>query len=96
MRIAIYKRTGACAYEVIVDCGKVDNPDFRETDNDYIRLTEYIEVEFIPLPREDTVPQELAALNKKKKEAHAQYMQATAYIDEQISKLQAITHEVAK
>lgn len=89
MKIAIYKRTGDIEYEVV---GEV--LDWREESVDMVRLSQPVEVEFEMLPPEEVVPQEIEALQKLKAYEHAQYLRKAATIDDQISKLQAITHQV--
>ena len=61
----------------------------------YFRLTEYVDVEFVPLPAEVTVPIEIAALEKIKEKAAKKHAGIIATIDDRISKLLAITHQPA-
>ena len=63
--------------------------------NSYVRITEYVDVAFRPLPAEVTVPAEVEALEKAKEAARQKYAEAAAKIDERISKLLAITHQPA-
>ena len=56
----------------------------------YIRTTEYVEVEFVPLPKEDVVPKQVKALENAKAEARAKFQVAINAIDEKIAKLLAI------
>ncbi len=95
MRIAMYKNLKN-NFTLINDAGSPDDPSWINDHNSYIRLTTYQEVEFIDLPPEETVPQEINALNEAKTNAHNQYLVIAASIDDKISKLQAITHEVAE
>ena len=58
--------------------------------NGYVRLTEFVEIELVNLPAKETVPVEVAALEKAKEKAHEQYLGLAATIDDRISKLLAI------
>ena len=87
MRVAKYKSLKN-DYTTIDSDGWMDNPD-----NGYLRTTEFVEVEFIDLPPEQTVPQEVAALEAVKKAAAVKYHSVVMALDEKISKLLAITHE---
>ena len=63
-----------------------------ENDEDYIRVTDIIEVDFIDLPPEVTIPPQLAAIDKGIAVVRAEMGAKIAGLEEQRSKLQAITH----
>ena len=87
MRLAKYKNLKH-EYTTIDKKGWMDG-----VDSGYVRLTEFVEVEFIDLPPEQTVPKEVAALEAVKTAAAVQYHSVVMALDEKISKLLAITHE---
>jgi len=95
MRIALYKSVENSIVSVD-NAGTEDKPRWIETGGSYIRVSEYVEVEFTDLPPEETVSQEVAALNQAGEDLRAKYLNAKAQIDVKISKLMAITHEVAE
>jgi len=64
-----------------------------DDDNDWIRLTEVVEVDFIDLPKEVIVPAQVAYIDIKIKEARAGFGRALAKLEEEKSKLLALTHE---
>jgi len=78
------------------EVGPPDNPRWIEKHNNYIRLTEPVEVEFTNRPPEETVSQEVAALKQASEDLRAKYLDAKARIDDKISKLMAITHKVTE
>ncbi len=87
MKLAKYKHLQH-EYTTIDKSGWMDG-----ADSGYVRLTEFVEVEFTDLPAEVTVPQEVAALEKAKEAAAVKYQGIVSTIDDKISKLLAITHE---
>lgn len=86
MKVAIYKRTsGNWSYETIVSDDKTQ---FEEG----IRLTEWTDVEFIPLPPAETIAAELAAIDSAEKEFDAKVADQKAKYKDQRAKLLAIPH----
>ena len=87
MKIAQYKSLEHGHITSNIGCGS----DWMEREGSgYIRLTEFADVDFVPLPKEDVVPKQVAALENAKTEARAKFQAAINQIDEQISKLLAI------
>jgi hypothetical protein len=62
----------------------------------YIRMTEFVEVEFPELPPEETVQLQIDALEREREKEITRHLLAVADIDERKSKLLAITHEPAQ
>ncbi len=67
MKIAIYKMGN---YEHVSEMA-----DWKETDGQYVRLTEPVEVEFMRLPQEVTIPLELAALDRAEEHLIAKHLE---------------------
>ena len=60
MKVALYKAHG---YEMVKECdGYADDPI-----NGYLRISEPVEIEFVRLPPEATIPAELAQLDHMEK-----------------------------
>ena len=85
VKIAIFKRAES-GWESYAD-------ERYEKSKNYIRITEYVEVDFIPLRAEQTIPKEVAYLREKQDQESVRHVTAMAKLDERISKLLAITHE---
>ena len=60
---------------------------------EYVRVSEFADVTFQPLPAEVTVPAEIEALEKTKEAASLAFLKIAKGIDDRISKLLAITHQ---
>jgi hypothetical protein len=67
--------------------------EWRENDKDYIRLSEPVEVEFVPLPPEITVPLQIAVLDAAEQELRAKFAEKLAELSERRATLLALTHE---
>ena len=67
--------------------------DWVEEDEDYTRLTEPLEVTFTYLPDEVVVPGKIESLQAKADRVRANMMEQIASIEEEISKLRAITFQ---
>lgn len=65
--------------------------DFMDNDDDYIRLSEIVDVEFVDLPKEEVVPKQVKQIDEKISEARAKFQTAINLLEEQKSKLLAIT-----
>lgn len=88
MKIALYKAYGnetATIYE---------STDWREESEAYIRMSEIIEVELLPLPAEATIPKELAVLASTERKLTNNYMEAKAHIEVRRANLLSLTHQV--
>lgn len=88
MRIAIYKLFSS---EHIAEV-----TEWRETDKDYVRLSEPVDVEFTRLPPEVTVPAELAQLDAAETELRNKFNQRLAELLDRRAKLLALTHETPR
>ena len=62
-------------------------------DGEYVRQTEYVDVDFPDRDKAEIVPEQVAMLEVVKEKLHAAYVQKSAEIDEKIAKLMAITHQ---
>lgn len=67
--------------------------DWMDDDEDYIRTSEIVEIEFTPLPDEDVVPKKLAVINNQINQVRVEMGQKIAKLKEERSKLLAITHD---
>jgi hypothetical protein len=63
---------------------------------DTVRVSEWIEIDFPPLPDNEVVPQQLAALDRKQQELVREHLAALQKIADQRAKLLCLTHEVAE
>lgn len=61
----------------------------------YVRLSEFVDVEFPRLKDEETVRKQLAALDSVRAEVARKFAAALKEIDARKASLQALTHEVA-
>ena len=62
-------------------------------DGEYVRQTEYVDVDFPDRDKAEIVPEQVARLEDMKETLQTVYLQKQAEIDEKISKLLAITHQ---
>jgi hypothetical protein len=85
MKIAKFKRV-KYGYEHIADDG------FDDCDG-YIRVTEFVDVEFTDLPAEEVVPKQIHAIRLQMRAAQEEHAVKMAAFDEQIGKLSAITYQ---
>ena len=83
MKIALYKTIGG---SILVN----DACDWIENDNDYIRFTEVIDIDFVDLPKEEVVPKQVQQIENRITEARVKFHQAIEVLEEQKSKLLAI------
>lgn len=88
-KLAIYKRTGEVSFTMVCDAS------FDEM-QDYVRLTEHIEVEFPALQDDAIIQKHLDALDRTEAAITAKYFQALADIKQQKEELRAITYQPAK
>lgn len=68
MKIALYKRHD---YTIVQEVR-----DWLETDTDYVRLTEVVDVEFPALPAEVLIPKQLAQLDAAEAELISKHLEA--------------------
>jgi hypothetical protein len=87
MKIAKYKRMGESSFETYGEEGS-----FMEHHEGYVRLTEYADVEFVPLRSEDVVQKQLDALAGAEKELRNQFQQALNSIEQERSNLLALAY----
>lgn len=67
--------------------------DYMEKDPDWIQISEVVEVEFVDLPREITVPLEIDAIDRKIKEAREKFADAIGGLELRRAKLLAISSD---
>ena len=88
MKIALYKH---------LEYGGSDPhvaDDWAESSEEYLRLTNIVDVDFVEVSKDETVPKEIDYLRNEIKKADALHGIAIEKIETKISKLLAITHEV--
>lgn len=91
MKIAKFQRIGHTDWFHIME-PRYDSADPLE--DAFVRVSEYIEVEFPLRPAEQVIPAQLAALDAKEKELRGEFLTKLNEIAEQRAKLKALTHEV--
>ena len=64
-----------------------------EPDPDYVRISEYVDVEFPPLENSEIVNNEIASLKESKKQIQAETEAKIGVIDRRIGDLLSLTHE---
>lgn len=62
-------------------------PETYEKYGSAIRISEYVEIEFVPRPPEDTVPQELAAIDKAIADTREEMQKKILRLEEQRANL---------
>ena len=87
MKVAKFKRLGEGAFETIID---EESP--LATLDCYVRLTEWVDVEFRPLRDEAIVEKQLNALEKAEAELRTKFELALGEIERQRQELRAITY----
>lgn len=73
-----------------------EHDEWMEESSEYIRTTEFLNVEFIDKPKEEIVTAEIDALNVMKESVRAEMQVKLNAIDENIQSLLAISHEAVK
>lgn len=89
MKLAKFKRLGEHSYETITE-------EWADGCRDYVRLSEYVEVEFPPLRDEAIVERQLEALDRTENALRTQFQQALSGIEQQRAELRAITYTPAQ
>lgn len=87
MKVALYK-------DVQAGWETVSGADLEDCKN-YVRISEFVDVEFPRLKDEETVRKQLAALDEVRAEVSRKFAAALREIDARKASLQALTHEVA-
>lgn len=85
MRVAVFR-------SLPYDFEGVEEADHEDMD-DYVRITEYVDIQFTELSAEEVVPASIEKYNKMKASVDEQHLKAVATIDEKIALLRAITHQ---
>ena len=79
-------------YGYISVIGREDD-DLERPYGDDVRISEWIEIDFPPLPQADVVQAQLAALDAQQRELVAEYLQKLQKIANARAKLLALTHD---
>lgn len=85
MRVAMFKRLVEPSYDTVAG-------DALEGCADFVRTTEYVEVEFPPLESARVVEKQLEALDKAEQEVRNKFESALRQIERQRQELRAITY----
>jgi len=88
MKIALFRATGKYHFELVFTMPDGDTETPREG---CIRVSEWMEPQFVMLAREDIVGTELAALDKERAEITADFARRLKDIDDRKATLLAIT-----
>lgn len=83
MKIAIFKRTGECSFESV-------STDELEGCENYVRITEYVDVEFPKLKGREIVEKQLAAIDRTEKELRNKFQSALNNIERERAELMAL------
>lgn len=86
LKLAIFKSIGECTYTSVCE------PLF-ETMGNYVRLTEYVQVEFPQLQDGAIIQKHLEALDKAEAAITERYFEKLAEIKQQKEELRAITYQ---
>lgn len=92
MKIAKFQRIGHTGWFHIMDAHDDGSDPLQDS---FVRVSEYVEVDFPPRPAEEVVPAQLATLDKAEQELRAQFQAKLNEIAEQRAKLKALTWERA-
>jgi len=85
MKIALYDRSyGSEVWEAT---------DYRENDIDSLRVTNIVDVEFVDLPPEKVIPEQVARIDRGIEGLRAELGKKIAWLEDEKAKLLAITHE---
>jgi hypothetical protein len=85
MKIATYKHIGEHTYETVSD-------DSLEGCREYVRTSEYVDVQFPPLQSDEVVQRQLDALEQAETELRSKFQAALDRIERSRSELRAITY----
>jgi hypothetical protein len=85
MKIAKYKRLGEYGYETVSDDGL-------ENCADYVRVSEFVDIEFPPLESKEVIQRQLEALDRTESEVRSRFQEALNSIEHQRAELRAITY----
>lgn len=85
MKVAMFKRLGEWSYDTVAG-------DELEGCGDFVRITEYVDVEFPPLESARVVEKQLEALDKAEQEVRSKFEGALCQIERQRQELRAITY----
>lgn len=89
MKLAIFKRVDpALSYETV-------KGESYEEDSGFVRISEYVEVEFPPLSSGEVVQKQLEILDKAEGELRSKFQQALAGIQQSRQELLALTYQPA-
>lgn len=91
MKIAKFQRIGRPDWTAVFE-GHADGTD--QLIDTFVRISEYVDVQFPPRPPEEVVPAQIAALDAKEKELRGEFLAKLNDIAEQRARLKALTHEV--
>lgn len=86
MKVAKFKYIGTHSFETISD-------DELEGADTYVRLSEYVDVEFPPRADEAVVDQHLEVLDRAESELRSKFQVALDSIEKQRAELRAITYQ---
>jgi hypothetical protein len=88
MKVAKFKRIAEASY---LEYETVSDDSIEGSDN-YVRISEYVEVEFPPLSKGEIVEQQLAALNQVEREARMRLQDVLEKVKGRRAELMALTH----
>lgn len=85
MKVAKYKYIGTHSYETVSDDG-LDGVDT------YVRISEFVDVEFQPRAEDAVIDQHLSKLDEAEQELRTKFQDALNSIERQRAELRALTH----
>lgn len=92
MKIAKFQRVGDPGWLAIFEPHADGSDPCTDT---YIRVSEYVEIDFPPRAPEEIVPAQLAALDKAEQDLRAQFQLKLNEIADARARVRSLTHEVA-
>lgn len=88
MKVAIFKRLGEYGYDTVSDDGL-------ENCKEYVRTSEYVDVDFPPLESKEVVEKQLSALDAAEAELRSKFQDALNAIESHRQELRAISYKPA-
>lgn len=90
MKVAQFRGTGK--YGCVLTIARDDENDLARPIEGYVRITEWLDVTFVPLSHEAVVVGELAVLDSERAEIVQDFAEKLKAIDDRKAELLAITH----
>jgi hypothetical protein len=93
MKIAKFQRIGSPDWFAVWEQRGDGSDPLQES---YVRISEYLDIDFPPRPVEEIIPAQVAALDAAEAELREKFAQKLHEIAEQRAKLRALTHDTTE